>query len=83
VPGFIGEDEMKTGDLLEYRCPKFGIVWQWRIEGICLGSVGQESLIEVAPVMARPGYNSSLAAQPIVLVPEPMTRNLTLIEVSQ
>lgn len=71
---------MKPGDILEYRCPNFGIVWQWRIESICIGAQRQESLIEVVPVMASPGYDTAGQKQHSVLVPEPMTRGLALVE---
>lgn len=74
---------MKPGDLLEYRCPNFGIVWQWRIHSICVGAERQEGLIEVSPVMAKPGYNLLGQHQPTVWVPEPMTRNLKHIEVQE
>jgi hypothetical protein len=70
---------MKPGDILEYRCPKFGIVWQWRIHSICLGAHRQESLIEVKPVMAGDGFAHNKRMES-VWVPEPMTRSLTLIE---
>ena len=71
---------MKPGDILEYRCPNFGIVWQWRIESICLGALRQESLIEVAPVMASPGYDTAGQKQQTVWVPEPMVRSLTVVQ---
>lgn len=71
---------MKPGDILEYRCPKFGIVWQWRVHSICLGATRQEGLIEVSPVMAKPGTNLRHEPQETVWVPEPMTRILTVIE---
>lgn len=74
---------MKPGDLLEYRCLRFGIVWQWRIHGILLGATRQEGLIEVSPVMAKPGTDISHKPQETVLVPEPMTRLLKLVEVNQ
>jgi len=67
----------RPGDLLEYRCPDFGIVWQWRVHGVYLGAERQEGLIEVSPVMARPGQTPD--TQPTVFVPEPMTRALTII----
>lgn len=70
---------MKTGDILEYRCAKFGIVWQWRIESICIGIARQESLIEISPVMASPGYDTAGQKQHTVWVPEPMTRSLTVV----
>jgi hypothetical protein len=67
----------RPGDLLEYRCPSFGIVWQWRVLSVCLGAERQESLIEVAPVMAAPG-NSHSGTLVTTWVPEPMTRSLTI-----
>jgi hypothetical protein len=67
----------RPGDLLEYRCPNFGIVWQWRVLSVSLGAEQQESLIEVAPVMAAPG-NSNSGRLMTTWVPEPMTRSLTI-----
>lgn len=69
---------MSPGDLLEYRCPKFGIVWQWRVRSIHLGGERQEGLIEVSPVMANPGDTHTGKAA-TVWVPEPMTRALSVI----
>lgn len=68
----------QPGDLLEYRCPNFGIVWQWHVHGVYLGATRQEGLIEVSPVMAQPGVKGDFTASR-VLVPEPMTRALTII----
>ena len=68
----------QPGDLLEYRCPNFGVVWQWRVHGVYLGAARQEGLIEVSPVMAQPGNKGDMAV-PRVLVPEPMTRTLTIV----
>ena len=73
----------KPGDLLEYRCPKFGIVWQWRVLSVCLGTERQESLIEIAPVMAKPGQTIGGDLQPTVWVPEPLTRQLKVVRVSE
>ncbi len=70
---------MKPGDILEYRCPKFGIVFQWHVKAICHGAERQEGLIEVSPVMAAPGMAHDKRMH-TVWVPEPMTRGLTLIE---
>jgi hypothetical protein len=72
----ISSHEMQPGDILEYRCPIFGIAFQWRVHGIFLGADHQESLIEVSPVMARPGEHSFNGT---VFVPEPMTRNLHVL----
>lgn len=68
----------RPGDLLEYRCPTFGTVWQWHVHGVYLGAARQEGLIEVSPVMAQPGVKGDFTASR-VLVPEPMTRALKVI----
>lgn len=70
---------MQPGDILEYRCPKFGIVWQWRVLSVCLGASRQEGLIEVEPVMAGYGFAHSKRME-TVWVPEPMTRSLALVK---
>lgn len=71
--------QMKPGDMLEYRCPRFGIVWQWRVHGLYGGGERQEGLVEVSPVM---GLAPATAAKsyPKTFVPEPMTRGLKLIK---
>lgn len=74
----VQHEEMMPGHLLEYRCPKFGIVFQWRVLGIYLGAERQESLIEIAPVMQAPGGDGRRYVE-ATLVPEPMTRCLTVI----
>jgi hypothetical protein len=70
---------MMPGDILEYRCPRFGIVWQWRVHGIYLGGLKQEGLIEVSAVMAAAGSDAT-GNYPRTMVPEPMTRGLTLLK---
>ena len=71
---------MKPGDLLEYRCPRFGIVWQWRVQSVCLGTVHEESLIELSSVHLLPGKGTRNTTHETMWVPEPMTRGLSLIE---
>ena len=68
---------MKPGDILEYRCPNFGIVWQWHVLSICHGADRQEGLIEVRPVMAGDGFAHNKRMES-VWVPEPMTRGLSV-----
>ena len=74
----MAHQSIKPGDLLEYRCPKFGIVWQWRVHSVHLGAERQESLIEVQSVWAAPGTNHHDVLYR-TWVPEPMTRNLTIV----
>lgn len=68
---------MQPGNILEYRCPNTGIVWQWRVLSICHGADRQESLIEIKPIMAGSGFAHNKVMETL-WVPEPMTRNLTL-----
>lgn len=69
---------VQPNDLLEYRCPTFGIVWQWRVLSCCHGGDRQEGLIELEPVMAAFGQADGRTMK-TVWVPEPMTRALKLI----
>ena len=70
--------QMKPGDLLEYRCPRYGIVWQWRVLEVALGGEREESLIRVSSVMAHPQPGEAE-----VMVPEPMTRMLKIVRPSE
>ena len=76
------EKHPAPGDLLEYRCPRFGIVWQWRVESVCLGAINQESLVELRSVHLRPGYGTD-GVHETMWVPEPMTRAMALVKVGQ
>lgn len=71
-------EPLKVDDILEYRCPRFGLVWQWRVVGIYLGAEHQESLIELKPLTNRPGYASGMGPIDTSFVPEPMTRLLNV-----
>jgi hypothetical protein len=65
--------QIRPDDLLEYRCPKFGIVTQWRVVGVRLAGEGYQSMIDVLPV-------TKIAIDPAPFsVPEQMTRSLTII----
>ncbi len=75
----IPHNHMMPGHLLEYRCPKFGLVFQWRVLGIYLGSERQEGLVEVETVFLAPGSDSQGKKYERMMVPEPMTRGLTVI----
>ena len=68
----------RPGDILEYRCPNFGIVWQWRVRSVCLGAARQESLVELSPVMALPGVDTSGRNMATTWVPEVLVRGLTI-----
>lgn len=72
------EKKMNVGDLIEYRCPKFGLVTQWRVLSVCLGAERQESLIELEPVTNSPGHGTEGTVMPTVWVPEQLTRGLEI-----
>ena len=67
--------QMRPDDLLEYRCPRFGIVTQWRVVGVYLGATGVQSLIDVLPVTKSAPKDTPTPFS----VPEQMTRHLTII----
>ena len=67
---------MNVGDLIEYRCPKFGLVTQWEVLSTCLGGMRQESLIELKPITNTPGDDYKGKRLETVWVPEQLTRGL-------
>lgn len=70
--------QMRVGDMLEFRCPSFGLVTQWKVEGIHLGGLNQESLIELRSVTKVNPTNEVWR----MAVPEQMTRALTIVRPS-
>jgi hypothetical protein len=68
----------RPGDILEYRCPNFGIVFQWRVRSVCLGAARQESLVELSPIMAAPGVDAWGRNLATTWVPEVLVRSLTI-----
>lgn len=67
--------QLRPDDLLEYRCPRFGLVTQWRVAAVRLGAERVQSLIDVIPVsLAAPSDTKAPFA-----VPEQMTRGMTII----
>ena len=68
----------KPGDILEYRCPNFGVVWQWRVRSVCLGAYRQEGLVELSPIMAEPGRDTDGRQHGTTWVPEVLTRNMLI-----
>lgn len=66
--------KIQPGDYLEHRCPRFGIVTQWRVAGIYLGGLNQESVLAVESVTRTPPTGHAA-----MMVPEQMVRNLSII----
>ena len=59
-----------VGDLLEWRCPNFGLTRQWRVNGIHLGGSNQESVCELVSVSHSPSGEGRM------MVPEALLRGL-------
>ena len=79
----IPHHQLRPGDVLRWQCsthPKN--VYRWRVHSVCLGGIGQESIIEMESLTHTPGYgaefNMPLA---IVAVPEVLVRDLTIEDV--
>ena len=62
-----------VGDLLEHRCPRFGLVRQWRVKGIHLGGMHQESVVHLESVSHIKSEEGPL------IVPEALTRSLEIV----
>lgn len=74
--------QQAVGDVLRWQCPEFpNVVHRWRIVGIHLGAVGQESLIECESLTHTPGWTGPMEFHPRVFIPEPLTRSLTIEDV--
>lgn len=66
--------QMKPGDILEFRCPRFGLVTQWLVDGIHLGALHVESHIALRSLSKQTAPGAD-----IMMVPEQMTRAMTII----
>lgn len=66
--------QMMAGDILEYRCPRYGIVTQWEVDGIHLGALRVQSIVTLKPITKTPTDDCS-----VLVVPEEMTRAMTII----
>lgn len=66
------------GEILEWVCPRFGFVRQWRVLGVYLGATGQEGIVELENVTEEPGLVPDLSPFPIqnLYVPEALLRTL-------
>lgn len=69
---------MKPNDIVYFEDKQFGHHRFWRIEGVFLGALGQESLVELRSLTERPGHTYGSVVHPTTLVPEPMLRRFTI-----
>jgi hypothetical protein len=69
---------MTVGDILLWKDEQFGRHRAWRVLSVILGAEQHEGLVELEPMFERPGNNADGKPQPTVLVPEVLTRGLTV-----
>lgn len=66
-----------VGDVLIWTCPTHSTnIHRWRVLSICLGAIGQESLIEVESLTHSPGGATDWGMQQRLFVPEVLLRDL-------
>lgn len=67
---------MSPGDLIEWTDPTgLGPKRVWEVQGVFLGALGQESLVELMPISETPGWADD-RWHPSVFVPEVLLRGL-------
>jgi hypothetical protein len=69
---------MSPGDILVIEDKAFNKVRMWRVEGVYLGCVGQESLIELRNLMEAPGVPGRTGGAGTTFVPEPLLRGVDI-----
>jgi len=70
---------MNVGNVLIYRDEKFGVHRYWEVVGIYLGSVNEESIIELRSISEKPGHDGE-TLRATTFVPECLTRQLEVRE---
>ncbi len=79
----IPHHKLQPGDILRWQCPKFPAnVHRWRVLGVHLGAVGQESLIECESVTHGPGHAHAVPFQ-YVYIPEVLVRALIIEDIGE
>lgn len=66
---------MSPGDIVMWQDKQFGKHRFWRIEGVYLGCVGQESLVELRSLTEAPGVPARTGNAETTFVPEPLLRD--------
>jgi len=70
---------MKPGNVLIYRDEKFGHHRYYEVLGVYLGSVNEESIVELRSLGEKPGHDGE-TERPTTFVPECLTRHLEVRE---
>lgn len=64
--------QLKPGDTVEWRDDVFGYHRRWKVHGIHLGAMGQESVVCLEAVDLAPAWDE--IALPLMWVPEVLLR---------
>ena len=66
---------IRPGAIIEWRCATFpNNVHRWQVNGVHLGGLGVESLIEMESMTHKPGWSGEWEAHPVVWVPDVLLR---------
>lgn len=70
--------QLQPGDVLRWQCPNFPEnIHRWRVFGVYLGALSEESLIELESLTHSPGFARTRERQR-VYVPEVLVRSLEI-----
>ncbi len=69
---------MKVNDIVFWQDDEFGRHRFWKIEAVCLGADGHESLVRLRSLTERPGLDDDGVRHETTVVPEPLLRFLTI-----
>jgi len=69
---------MKPHDIVYFEDKSFGRNRFWKIEAVCLGASGQESLVRMRSLVEHPGTDDDGVRHETVVVPEPLLRGLRI-----
>lgn len=69
--------QLKPGNVIEWRDDGFGHHRRWRVHGVHLGTIGQESVICLEAVDKSPAWDE--IALPLMWVPEVLTRQCRIV----
>jgi hypothetical protein len=85
TPPPIPHHQLQPGDVLRWQCSHYpSNLHRWRVKSVCIGGIGQESLIEMESLTHTPGYGAEFSVpMPIVIVPEVLVRGLMIEDVGE
>jgi len=81
----IPHHQLRVGDVLRWESGQTpNNIHRWRVRSICLGAIGQESLIEMESLTHSPGVGAEFHFPcPIVIVPEVLVRALMIEDIGE